>query len=354
MGPQRTDILQPTLDRLAKLIERQYGCEMIYLFQNDLQKEVQPKLRQEMLKGLPLTHEEKVYFPVLVNQTLAGAALVKKANDLTTSRKNYLHQVIKMVLETKLVDLDRLQLVEHFESQLQVAEAEAKITPITHMSGGGENAIVGAPSSEFEENFDFPCLIESKESFDIFKMGLEIHQAAARFAYLPIQDLEAGVIESSEKLASLGRVSLFVDDIKRLTFGQQSALSLFLQTRERMESPQLIVGTTRAYGELKNDPEIHPGFLSQISIGYLQLSQPFSTYKKENLIQFFFEGLTGRARLTLDSTLAKLTEVAERLGREHDEMLLNIDPSEGFGLRLVENDDEDESENESDDDKILH
>lgn len=341
MGLERTDILQPTLDRLAKLISRQYGCEMVYLFENDLNKELIPKQRQEMLKGLPLTQDENVYFPVLVDQTLAGAARVARAQDLTSSGKNYLHQVIKMVLETKLKDIDRLQLVEHFESQLQVAEAEAKITPIDHARGGGENAIVGMPSSQYEESFDFPCLIESKDSFDIFKMALEIHQAAARFAFLPIQDLAAGVINSAAELSTLGRVSLFVDDIKRLTFAQQSSLSSFLTERERLESPQLIVGSTRAYGELKSDPEVHPGFLSQISIGYLQLKQPFNTYKKENLIQFFFEGLTGRARLTLESVIGRLTEVAESLSDED---------SVDFGLRLV-TDDEDSSGSE---DETLH
>lgn len=326
MGLERSDILQPTLDRLAKLISKQYGCEMVYLFQNELNSELVPKQRQEMLKGLPLTQDENVYFPVLVDQTLAGAARVARAQDLTASGKTYLHQVIKMVLETKLQQLDRLQLVEHFEAQLQVAEAEAKITPIDHARGGGENAIVGGPASEYEETFDFPCLIESKDSFDIFKMALEIHQAAARFAFLPIQDLAAGVIDSTASLTTLGRVSLFVDDIKRLTFTQQGNLSAFLSERTRLESPQLIVGSTRAYGELKSDPEVHPGFLSQISIGYLQLKQPFNTYKKENLIQFFFEGLTGRARLSLESVIGRLTEVAESI---------QDDDSEDFGLRLV-------------------
>ena len=160
-----------------------------------------------------------------------------------------------------------------------------------------EFTIIGSPTSELSTEFDFPCLIECENKNDIFKMALEIHQTAARYVFLSLKDLEAGIENSTEAMNKLGKVTIFIEDISSLSLEQQKGLLDFLNQRESLTTPQLVIGTSKTYGQLKIDNKILPEFLRKITIGYLQLSQPFSAYKKENLLQFFFEGLAGRQRM---------------------------------------------------------
>jgi hypothetical protein len=285
--------VQNTVEKLAQLILRQYGCEISYLELSTLPA----LLCKALAKGNTVTQEENVYLPILTENTLLGVVNVKHGHDLSESVIAYLHSIAQLLLEAAILSSIKIEKIEAIEKQMTMAtEIQSKVTPMSHFRQN-QFSITGSPKSDYQNEFDFACLIESENSFDIFKMALEIHQAAARLVFLPFQDLEAGIEKSVENLNKIGRVTIFIEDIKKLTLEQQSDLSHFLTLRVPKQSPQIVVGTALSYSELKADPQINQAFLKQISMGYLHLSQPFATYKKENLLNFFFEGLSGRTRL---------------------------------------------------------
>ncbi len=290
---EASSAVQSTVEKLAQLVLRQYGCEISYLELNTLPL----SLRKSLANNKPVTLEENVYLPILTETTLQGVVTIKHGYDLSEKVISYLHSVSQVLLESALISSLQIEKIEALEKQMAAAtESQAKVTPMSHFRDN-QFTIHGTPKSDYQDEFDFACLIESETSFDIFKMALEIHQAAARMVFLSFRDLEAGIEKTVAGLNKLGRVTIFIEDIKQLSLEQQADLLKFLTQRISKESPQIVVGTTAPYSDLKNDSQVNQEFLKKITVGYLHLTQPFATYKKENLLNFFFEGLSGRTRL---------------------------------------------------------
>lgn len=289
--------LQEMVAKLSQLILRQHGCTVQYLEANDVSSEIKTALSTKS----SVVHGENLYVAVLTHSTLRSVIEVKHGHDLEQDAIHSIETLCQLLLETALEKVETLEKIETLEAQLELThlhqnQSEAKVVRMAHFRDT-ENTLIGSPRSEFQNEFDFPCLVEALSELDIFKMALEIHQTSARAIFVPFKDLESGIENSIEALNKLGRVTIYIPEIQDLSLDRQSALNKFLDFRIPKLSPQIIVGTTGTYGELCRSPQIDPAFLKKITIGYLQLNQPFSTYKKENLIQFFFEGLSGRSRL---------------------------------------------------------
>lgn len=292
------DLAHAVLEKLGSIIVNKFGCNIRSVDMNALTHE----LRAELQNGQPLTQAENVYIPILTGAGLESVVCIEHAHDLAQKDVQYIHSITQMLLETTIKARMKLERLEMIESQLSTAnQSQARVIPLSHFRDN-QFTILSSPSSEYSESFDFPCLIESSNSTDIFKMALEVHQTAARFVFLPFRDLEAGIEKSIESLAKIGQVTIFIDEIKSLSHEQQTSWLDFLKQRVPHEHPQIIVGSTTPYGQLKKDSAINQEFLKEITIGYLHMSQPFSIYKRENLLQFFFEGLSGRHLSAADSS----------------------------------------------------
>lgn len=125
-------------------------------------------------------------------------------------------------------------------------------------------------------------------------MALEIHSRSGRLAFLPATDLSPSAFESAETFKNLGPLTIFVQEVSKLTFEQQNALVAYYALARDKDCPQIIAGTTLTLAELKKSCKILPALWPQLTVGFLSMTQPFETYKRENLVEFFFDSLTGR------------------------------------------------------------
>jgi hypothetical protein len=289
-------LFKPTIDRLAHLILRQYGCQMEYLHLTELQRAVLPTARHQLAANQTVTSGESIFIPVFLNRKLAGAAQIMHAYDLSSSELRLIQQIVQTVIESTLMNLDRMELLSDLEAQLKHVEQNHNVLPLSHFRPN-PNPVENRKSND---QFDFACLIESRSQLDIFKMALEIHNYSGRYAFLPAKDLSQDVWEDFDQLQKLGPASIYIEEIADLSLERQEFIYNFLRSRVRKSSPQIIVGTTRTFAELRANPAINKSFLDQITVGYLHMSHSFATYQKENLLDFFFNGLTGRSALSID------------------------------------------------------
>lgn len=304
------NLFKPTIDRLAHLIMRQYGCQMEYLHLTELQRAVLPTLRHQLATGQCVSSGEHWFIPVFLNRRLAGAAQIHQVLNLSTNELRFLQQVVQTVIEATLLNLDRMELLEELEGQLKLFDQNQNVLPLSHFRPN-PHPVRNKFGRNEDRSFDFPCLIESENTSDIFKMALELHNYANRYAFLPLKDLNSEIWSSFDQLQKIGNASVYIEDIFSLTIEQQKYLCEFLRSRVRRESPQIIVGTCTPYRELKTSSAIYPPFLDEVTIGYLHMSHPFSVYQKENLIDFFFEGLTGRTALNFEGHSHSLLDNTE-------------------------------------------
>jgi len=301
MNNDRPEI-KTTLDRLSKIVRRQYGCEFEFLDHTQLQTQALNEIYELLAKGKPAMNEAALFFPVIPNGRLVGAAQIEGHQKLAQSEIANLNQTIRMVLEAYWLNEDRLETLNTIEAQLNRIltkdSAFSNIVDFRDLKSARETDVDSnrAVRQPLLERLNFPFLIEAQTEEDAFRMAFEIHDLSGRNLFVPLEDLEATTFATIESLASLGACTIYATDFEVITPELQKFLVTYYQSPRSRRTPQIVLGTTRSLTELKLDPMINKEFLSQLTTGYLYLSQPFSFYKSGDLLEFFFDSLTGRSK----------------------------------------------------------
>lgn len=292
-------VFMPTLQRLSDLIRKQYGCRFEYLNEVELRGQNLLLIYELLKAGKPAISDKAMFFPVSPNGELLGAAKIAGHQKLAQGEISNLNQIIRMVLESTLLNVDRLDTISILEDQLnKSAEGETHMPNIIRLSDHKPAPEIDPRELDrwkLKERLSFPFLIEAQSEEDAFRMALEVHDVSGRNFFAPMEDLEASTFTDLESLKSLGACTIYVSSFDQLTEPIQKTLVDYYNAERGRRSPQIIVGTTRAYSDLKKDVMINSEFLSRLSVGYLYLNQAFSFYKSGDILDFFFDSLTGRA-----------------------------------------------------------
>lgn len=282
----------PTVARLSELISRQYGCQLDYHSVEELELENPKSLGDGLRRGEPVSAGDWVFFPIFSGDSLAGAARISNRDKIDDKELKYISQFVRMVLESRLNELERAALLEEFERRLKL-DGTSRANNVISMQYYRENTHP-LPVRKAGAPLNFPFLIECASGEDLFKMAIEIHSRTNRYAMLPLEDLDPSVFETPESIQQLGHVTIFVKDVTLLTKQIQSQLVRYYNSTRDKESPQIVAGTPVSIQRLKRDEHISTELLSLLMVGYLCMTQPFASYKKQNLLEFFYDSLTGR------------------------------------------------------------
>jgi hypothetical protein len=293
------DIFNPTLMKLASLIERYYGCKLEYQSITRLLID-SPEiafLESSLQEGQTVSAGDLAFLPIFKNNSLAGAARISNYEKLSDKQMKLLSQTVRVIIESRLENVDRLDFLENFETQAkenldEKSSRTSNVIPLNRFKANRFPLPERNPALSNQLNFSF--LIEGTQSEEIFKMAFEIHTRSQRYAFLPIEDLNASVFESPTQLKEMGHLTIYIENIASLSAARQQQILDFYKSERDKECPQFIVATTTPISELKKSANINQELLSRLSVGYLCMTQPFATYKKENLLDFFYDSLTGR------------------------------------------------------------
>jgi hypothetical protein len=295
-------LFRPTVDRLNELVQKQYGCEFVYQTVDELKEESllsqTDALSQSLRRGESINAGDWIFIPIFLGKDLTGAARVSKSERLSRTDMGHLHQMVRMVLESKLHDVDRLEMLDKLEAHLSSLSQESEPINLIQFRDFRPNLFpLENKFREGEKALNFPFLIESKNPEDSFKMALEIHTRTNRYAFLSLEDINPSTLESPEGIHALGSVTLFIQDITVLTFAQQQQILNYYNSLRDKDSPQFVAASQMPLSELKKSCKIQQDFLKALLVGYLCMTQPFSVYKRENLLEFFYDSLTGRTSI---------------------------------------------------------
>lgn len=288
----------PTLERLAQLIHRRYGYECVYQPLDQLSAfAARPEadwahLELELAKGRSVSAGDWIFLPIFSDQTLAGA--VRLSVHKHDENLEPLCRTIRLVVESSLSHINRLDLLKQFETYTEeMKEREQRPNVVVPLQRFQPNPFP-LPQKKSNAAFNFPFLIESPEADEAYKMALEIHSRSGRYAILPLCDLSPSVFEDPESIKKLGPITIYIEEISALPFKTQLHLLRYYQTSRDKNCPQFVSCTTKSVSDLKRSQEVAPELLSFLMIGYLCMQQPFATYKRENILEFFYDNLTGR------------------------------------------------------------
>jgi hypothetical protein len=296
----------PTLRRLSDLINKQYGCRFEYLNTLSLQKGSLEVVLRLLEQGKPALTESAIFFPVMPDGKLLGAAQIHGHQKLGPGEIANLNQTIRMVLESTLMNVDRLDTLHQLEEQLDRMSnhqaSHSNLVDIKDLKDRRKTEVDPKDYSRWKlkQRLSFPFLIEAQTEEDAFRMALEVHDVSGRNFFTPIEDLDVSTFASVDSIKSLGACTIFAQDFEHLPLDTQRMFLDYYQSPRDARSPQVVVGSVRSLSDLRTDAAINQDFLGCLSVGYLYLNQPFSFYKSGDILEFFFDSLTGRTSATSD------------------------------------------------------
>ncbi len=303
-----TQVFKPTLDRLSQLVLKQYGCHIKYLDFNTLRTPEYKMAFMNLCRGERAELEGKILFPIILEQQLTGAAEANLGHRLSDNDLYRLDHTVRMILESSLENMSRLDTLEILEQQMKEVqdienreiEQSAKVVNLADhrkaLAFEYEEKFEDELSNEFAflETMSFPFLIEAQTNDDAFKMALEIHQLSGRRIFLPLGDLSPETFESAQSLRELGSATLYTSGIEKLDSKIQQTIVEYYKGERKKDDPQIIVGTVMSYSELKKSETLLPDLVNRLAVGYLYMRQSFNHYKDGSLMDFFVDSLTGR------------------------------------------------------------
>ncbi len=290
--------IEPTLSRLSNYIRTQYNCSFDFQEAESLRYELTARLNKIVNENAHVVEGNWVFFPIFIERQLKGVARISKPHNLDESVLENLQKIIQAVFEGRLESIAALHnldfLEENLKSALSAQEYNAKENAkILEISKFRKNDFP-FPEKSANPPFNFPFFIEALDPEDIFKMAVEIHTRSERYAFVSIQDVNPDVFVKIESIQALGEMTVFIPDVAALTPQQQQQVACYYDGVRDKTGPQFIAGTTENFAKLKADPNMNTEFLSYLMIGYLRLRKPFRDYKRENILEFFFDSLSGR------------------------------------------------------------
>jgi len=292
--PDSNAVVQ-TVANLSRIFEKQLGCSMGYTWREEFSHR---DLFGLLNRGEPVRIEDSIYFPVFFHEELAGAAHIVTTQDFEAHMLRHLHGVIRLMIENRMSQIENVDVLSELEENL-IAQQEREQHShgnVFRLSDYQANPYP-LPENKINKAFSFAFLLQSQDQEDIFKMALEIHTRSGRYAFLPLRDLSPDVFSSAAMFKNLGPISVFLPEVTTLTKEQQATLLAYYRGPRDKDCPQIIAGTALSVAQLKQDGRVLPDLLQYLSVGFLAMNKPFALYKRENLLDFFYDSLTGRTSI---------------------------------------------------------
>jgi hypothetical protein len=201
-------------------------------------------------------------FPIHVDGSFAGLAVVKGNNGMKSERLVALADLLSEILQQQLHQQDRGVSTSALEERMKVLqfsddeesnviqirptrlERVREMIAMLEEDAAASTTIVDATSNP---KTSLPLLIDANIEFPMQRLAIELHEASGRWAMLPLEDLASDILDSRESLKSLGGMTLFVRDLASLSEQKQTKLAEYLSTLPSGEMPHVIAGRSEGF-----------------------------------------------------------------------------------------------------------
>lgn len=215
-------------------------------------------------------------FPVNLHGTFAGLAVVRGMRGARSAQLIQLAELLTAVLESSVTRQDRGDRLRMMEEQIQLLREEMKedsnVVKLRSSRPTQEFSVTDMPEpyEPIESPITTtPLLIQVTPGFPLQRIALEIHHMAGRWAFLAIENLASDVLDSREGLKELGGITLYIEDICKLSEHQQVKLAEYLATQPSQDMPQIIAGTIESARMLRENGKISARLLDLLCVSEL-------------------------------------------------------------------------------------
>lgn len=227
-------------------------------------------------------------FPVNLHGSFAGLAVVRGWQGAKPAHLIQLAELLTCVLESSLAREERGDRLRLIEERLHLIEDQSNVIPMQRSRLAQALELIELPSEPVAVDAPVtstPLLIETRPGFPLQRIAIEIHQMSARWAFLSLESLSADVLDSREGLKELGGITLFIEDISRLSAHQIEKLTEYLATKPGTDMPQVIAGALEPVANLRASGKISARLIEQMCVAELNWSDRTSEQVTTELIE---------------------------------------------------------------------
>lgn len=272
-----------SLNKLKQLVANRYGKRLEVRQLAD--SAIMGNLEGTLLKGGDL------HIPIQMNGQLLGTAVVAEGYDIAQNDVQDLAQVVRMVLEPTLYNwflerkennLDQISKVQFSTENLELFGEETAASRQEKI----EEEIFEASikKSQLVSNF---IHLEGSQSVLTKKVALQLHELTHRWGFVPFSDIKAQV-NSGLELASLGAMTIYVEDVSTLTGEEQALLVEYVSSPRSDEEPLIITTSHLTMKDLKNSG-LHAHLIDEMEINVFEVDRsPFDHRRLREVLELFF------------------------------------------------------------------
>ena len=244
------------VNRLQQIVADRYGkkVELRTLMDMDL----------VALSDEPRMKNGTLHIPLKMDKAYLGTALVPDANDLTQEGIQGLSELVKLILEPSL-----------FNTFLERKEENLKAQSV---------GLTNDSSTELLSSIFF---LFGKNSTLTKKVAFSLHELTDRWAFLPWDDIKDQV-QSTKDLLQMGGVTIFVQDIEKLSLKHQNLILEYVADPKTEEQPIFVCTSSLPVTDLQA-AGMMPHLCDELSINLFDVEKaPTNPALLNQVLEIFF------------------------------------------------------------------
>lgn len=270
--------MDTALMKLKQLVSSRYGKGLELRRLMDLSK-----LRVD---SEPIVQGHDLMIPIVVQEQFLGTAVISHGWELCEENRKTVAQLVRMVLEPKLYN----EFLERRENNLQTIESLNFSTRNLQLFGD-DNSAYEMQNMDFiaEEQQLITSLLhlQGQDLSLVKKVALQIHEFSARWAFVPFEDV-CKELHCAMDISNLGGMTLFVQDIEKLSSEHQDLLADYLKCPRSLVEPLILTASPLSMNELGSRLASAPLY-EDIQASNLEIERaPLNSEMLRELLDLFF------------------------------------------------------------------
>lgn len=272
------------VNRLKQILASRYGKGLQIRQLMDL---------SELTSEEVVTRGRDLHIPIRVNGSILGTAVVPSADDLDSEKKQGVAQLVRMVLEPAMyrwyLDQKEANLMELSKANLSLDNVhlfgEEAMPSIDEILEEHAELLAESPASELISHL---IHLEGRSANNNKKIALQLHEMTSRWAFVPFDDIK-GQLHSSDDIARLGAMSIFVENIETLKGPEQELLLEYIEEEHTSEEPLIITSSLQSIDQLTKDGFLASNLVDELSVNCFEVDRaPLTSQGLKEVLELFF------------------------------------------------------------------
>jgi len=270
--------------KVSSIIENQYGCKLeVVLARTSPKKSTLLDVSYRNRKARAVVSGVDLVIPLTVSGDFLGAAVARGGARLKIETMNRVIEIVHMILGQALKTMDRSELLIETESKLAPVELPPNVISLNKYRSRKRTS-PGLAKRKNAFSTPTPLYLEGDKNFPYHKLAVDIHNKSNAHSFVSWLDLDPNSISKISDLKEMGRVTIFIPEVSKLSPNHQLLLLEYLKEARRLNLPSVIAISTISLEQLHKSSKISKALFQQLLRIRIRINPMFK--RRVDLLRF--------------------------------------------------------------------